>query len=168
MKEPDEPNMTEPPELAEQKRLIVGRASTVYTSVDEVPDQLVRTPLQCAIQIVKRHRDVLFNGKPVAEYASISMIVTTSAVHLYQGEADINAALSAIVSKLHGLAGLVEYQSIAKHSRRCNSLGGCRTERGTSPTRLTGRGTIRNTGTRTTTPAPVLPFGGSRRLGKAS
>ena len=98
--------------LAEQKRSIMERASTVYASVDEVPDQLVRTPLQRAIQIMKRHRDVMFNGGTSADYAPISMIVTTLAAHLYGGERDVYQALTAIVSKLHGHAGLVENRLI--------------------------------------------------------
>ena len=98
--------------LAEQKRSIMARASTVYASVDEVPDQLVRTPLQRAIQIMKRHRDVMFNGGTSADYAPISMIVTTLAAHLYGGERDVYRALTAIVSKLHGHAGLVENRLI--------------------------------------------------------
>lgn len=96
----------------EQKRSIVELASAVYASVDEVPDQLIRTPLQRSIQIMKRHRDEMFNGEPDADYAPISMIVTTLAAHLYQGEPDVYQALTAIVSKLHGHAGLVEHRSI--------------------------------------------------------
>ena len=38
-----------------------GRRRSI-ASVDDVPDQLVRTPLQRSIQIMKRHRDVMFNG----------------------------------------------------------------------------------------------------------
>ena len=96
----------------QQKHSILARASTVYASVDEVPDRLVRTPLQRTIQIMKRHRDELFNGKPDAEYAPISIIVTTLAAHLYQGETDICAALTAIISKLNGHAGLLKNQPI--------------------------------------------------------
>ena len=98
--------------LAEQKRSIRARATTIYASVDDVPDQLVRTPLQRSIQIMKRHRDVMFNGGTGADYAPISMIVTTLAAHLYRDERDVYAALTAIVSKLHGHAGLVEHRMI--------------------------------------------------------
>ena len=98
--------------LAEQKRSIRARATTIYASVDDVPDQLVRTPLQRSIQIMKRHRDLMFNGGTSADYAPISMIVTTLAAHLYGGEPDVYAALTAIVSKLHGHAGLVENRMI--------------------------------------------------------
>ncbi len=98
--------------LAEQKRSIRARATMIYASVDDVPDQLVRTPLQRSIQIMKRHRDVMFNGGTDADYAPISMIVTTLAAHLYRDEPDVYAALTAIVSKLHGHAGLVEHRMI--------------------------------------------------------
>ena len=97
---------------AEQKSAIRARAAAIFASVEDVPDQLVRTPLQRAIQIMKRHRDVMFNGGRDAEYAPISMIVTTLAAHLYEAEADVHAALSTIVCKLHGHAGLVENRSI--------------------------------------------------------
>ena len=98
--------------LVEQKRAIQARAATIFASVDDVPDQLVRTPLQRAIQIMKRHRDVMFNGGTRADHAPISMIVTTLAAHLYGAEPDAYSALTAIVSKLHGHAGLVENRSI--------------------------------------------------------
>ena len=97
---------------AEQKRAIRARAAEIFASVDEVPDQLVRTPLQRSIQLMKRHRDVMFNGGLSADYAPISMIVTTLAAHLYGDEPDVYAALTAIVSKLHGHAGLVENRQI--------------------------------------------------------
>ena len=96
----------------EQKRAIQARAAMVFASVYDVPDQLVRTPLQRSIQIMKRHRDVMFNGGTRADHAPISMIVTTLAAHLYGGELDVESALTAIVSKLHGHAGLVENRSI--------------------------------------------------------
>ncbi len=94
--------------LMEQKRSIQARASMVYASVDEVPDQLVRTPLQRSIQIMKRHRDMMFNHSRRHDYRPISMIVTTLAVRLYQGEADVYSALTEIVSTLHGHAVLVD------------------------------------------------------------
>lgn len=97
---------------AQQKQAIRARAAAVFASVDDVPDQLVRTPLQRSIQIMKRHRDVMFNGGMSADHAPISMIVTTLAAQLYEGEGDVYSALTAIVSKLHGHAGLVENRSI--------------------------------------------------------
>ena len=68
--------------LVEQKRSIQSRASTIYLSVDDVPDQLVRTPLQRSIQIMKRHRDLSFNSGTKNEFMPISIIITTLAAHL--------------------------------------------------------------------------------------
>ena len=94
--------------LAEQKRSIQSRASTIYLSVDDVPDRLVRTPLQRSIQIMKRHRDSTFNSGTKNENAPISIILTTLAAHLYDGERDVFSALTGIVSKLSAYAGLVD------------------------------------------------------------
>ena len=54
----------------------------------------------------------MFNNGADADHAPISMIITTLAAHLYRGEDDVYSALTAIVSKLHGHAGLVEGRSI--------------------------------------------------------
>ena len=91
----------------QQKRSIQMRASTIYASIDDVPDQLVRTPLQRAIQIMKRHRDMMFSKRPDHCYAPISIIITTLAAWLYQGEMDLFTALEALVTILHAHAGLV-------------------------------------------------------------
>lgn len=93
--------------LAEQKRSIQARASAVYMSIEDVPDQLVRTPLQRSIQIMKRHRDLKFNNGQ-SDYAPISIIITTLAAQLHGGESDVFSALTGIISKLHAFAGLVE------------------------------------------------------------
>ena len=93
--------------LAEQKQSIQSRASTIYASVDEVPDQLVRTPLQRSIQIMKRHRDLKFNNEKNNDYAPISIIITTLAAELYHDEQDVFFALTEIISKLYAYAGLI-------------------------------------------------------------
>ena len=93
----------------EQKQSITARASHVYASVDDVPDQLVRTPLQRAMQIMKRHRDVMFNNADGNDCGPISMIITTLAARLYQGEIDVYTALTEIVTKLHAYTALMDY-----------------------------------------------------------
>ena len=96
----------------EQKQEIQRRASLVFASIDKVPDQLVRTPLQRAIQLMKRHRDLRFNHKDRIAYGPISVIITTLAAHLYGDELDVYSALSGIVRKLQGHAALVENRAI--------------------------------------------------------
>jgi len=91
-----------------QKQAIQRRESHVYARVEDVPDQLVRTPLQRAIQLLKRNRDLHFNRPETVSYAPISIIITTLAAHLYRGEADVHAALTTIVGDLQAHAALVD------------------------------------------------------------
>lgn len=67
-------------------------------SVEDVPAYAWRTPLQRAIQILKRHRDVMFRNAP--ELAPISMIITNLAARAYQGEQDVATALIGIVERM--------------------------------------------------------------------
>lgn len=97
---------------SEQKQNIQNQEAKAYASIDKVPDQLVRTPLQRSIQIMKRHRDLYFNHPDRVKDAPISIIITTLAAHLYSNEPDVYSALSGIVSKLHAHASLTEGRPI--------------------------------------------------------
>lgn len=65
-----------------QQKEIFAANRDLFQTEAEVPKRLVRTPLQRAIQIMKRHRDVYFAEK---ENAPISIILTTLCAHVYQG-----------------------------------------------------------------------------------
>ncbi len=93
-----------------QKLSITSKYYSVYSSIDSVPDQLVRTPLQRAIQIMKRHRDLCFDNKSDFKHRPISMIITTLSAHLYNGESDVFFALRNIVELLHQHAVLLSKQ----------------------------------------------------------
>lgn len=73
-------------------------AKGTRASVEGVPAYTWKTPLQRAIQILKRHRDVMFRTNP--EIAPISMIITNLAARAYQGEQDVGAALIGIVERM--------------------------------------------------------------------
>ncbi len=98
--------------VSQQKRTIQRGASLIFARVDDVPDQLVRTPLQRSIQLLKRNRDLHFNRAETIDYAPISIVITTLAAHLYSGELDTFAALLGIVGRLQGHAALVEGRAI--------------------------------------------------------
>lgn len=66
--------------------------------VEDIPEYRVRTPLQVAIQILKRHRDVQFEKRP--DEKPISIILTTLAAQSYGMEATIPDALFAIVESM--------------------------------------------------------------------
>ena len=81
--------------LPHLKELVKGN---FYATVEEVPAYEFKTPLQQSIQILKRHRDMMFRTTP--KLAPISMIITNLAAHAYSGEPDVFAALTNIVEKM--------------------------------------------------------------------
>lgn len=81
-------------QLMERKQYMVDRGLTV-DSVEEIPDYKVRTPLQRAVQLLKRHRDCMFADDP--EHKPISIIITTLAAHAYNNEDSISLALGSIL-----------------------------------------------------------------------
>lgn len=92
-----------------QKRRIVEAHQRIYASVDAVPDALVRTPLQRAIQVLKRHRDVRFSGHEWESEKPISMIITTLAALAYDGQMDVASAIEGILAKIddYAMSGII-------------------------------------------------------------
>jgi hypothetical protein len=68
-------------------------------SIEELPSYRWKSPLQWVIQILKRHRDVMFREAP--EGKPISVIITTLAAMLYAGEDDVEDALSNVLDRMH-------------------------------------------------------------------
>lgn len=66
--------------------------------VEEMPFYKVRTPLQNAIQLLKYHRDVLFEKDN--DKKPISIIITTLAANSYNNEADLVEALVNIAANI--------------------------------------------------------------------
>lgn len=87
-------------ELKRRKQLLVEslRNRGVSASVEELPEYRVRTPLQSAVMLLKRHRDHMFADDP--EVKPISVIITTLAAHAYGQEETIAGALSSILAKM--------------------------------------------------------------------
>lgn len=79
----------------EQRRSL---AESQQLRVEEVPEYKIKTPLQRAVQILKRHRDIMFTNEP--DDKPISIIITTLAGHAYNNEPDILAALQNIVADM--------------------------------------------------------------------
>lgn len=81
--------------VAEMKRAAAFR---LRASVDQVPDWKIRTPLQRAVQILKRHRDLYFRNH--VERRPASIIITTLAAQAYAGEMSIVDTLKGISEEL--------------------------------------------------------------------
>ena len=87
--------------LVRRKELLVEslRMKGVTASVEEMPDYRVRTPLQAAVMLLKRHRDIMFTNEP--DIKPISIIITTLAGHAYGEQDTIADALVAILDGMH-------------------------------------------------------------------
>lgn len=78
--------------LTKEKR---NYAKINNVDIEDVPTFKVKTPLQMAIQLLKRHRDICFQSIP--DIAPISIIITTLASKAYNGEDNLYEALSNII-----------------------------------------------------------------------
>lgn len=74
------------------------RSKGVTASVEDIPTYRVRTPLQSAIMILKRHRDTMFADDPTDK--PISIIISSLAAHAYEGEETIGYTLLSILSRM--------------------------------------------------------------------
>lgn len=74
--------------------------------VEAMPTYKIKTPLQSAIMILKRHRDLMFTDR--YDERPISIIITTLAAHAYKGEDTIGKAL---VSILNGMDGFIRWDA---------------------------------------------------------
>jgi len=70
--------------------------------ISEVPLYEIKTPLQRAIQLLKRHRDIMYQNESSKNKANapISIIITTLAAHAYDNETNIYGALQGILKKM--------------------------------------------------------------------
>lgn len=85
------------------ERQRAAMALQAKANVEDIPSYRVKTPLQQAVQVLKRHRDLRFADDP--DDKPISIIITTLAGLSYSGQADVAHALQAI---LDGMASHIE------------------------------------------------------------
>jgi Cyclic GMP-AMP synthase DncV-like, nucleotidyltransferase domain len=79
--------------MNESYRMILEKAQ-----VDAIPVYKRKTPLQRCVQLLKRHRDLMFKDDP--DVKPISIIITTLAAQAYSGETDLYDALSNILARM--------------------------------------------------------------------
>jgi len=78
------------------------KAACEALQVDDVPVYNTKTPLQRAVQILKRHRDTMFKENPDSK--PISVIITTLSATYYNGSGSLETAFSSILSGLKQFA----------------------------------------------------------------
>jgi hypothetical protein len=85
---------------------LAGRmlAKAIEPLPSPVPSEY-KYPLQRAVQLMKRHRDVFFDGG--CDIAR-SVIITTLAAHFYGGQRSLSLALETILDRIHEFAELAQ------------------------------------------------------------
>lgn len=63
----------------EQKDSFARQHKEIFASVEDVPDALLKSSLQRVIQLLKRQRDLYFDGKENEGYKPISIVITVLA-----------------------------------------------------------------------------------------
>lgn len=93
---------------------------TLYASVDAVPTNLIKTPLQRVIQILKRHRDMRFSGTSFEDCKPISMIITTLVAQIVKNQQyltpSVEILLQFVLDRIDEYAGLIQNEK--------NKMGG--------------------------------------------
>lgn len=79
-----------------ERREMMAKAAEV--DVETISPERVSTPLRRVVQILKRHRDIRYQGD--SDDKPISIIITTLAAGAYHGEPNIFEALIAVVPRM--------------------------------------------------------------------
>lgn len=83
--------------IYEEKKKILLEAYQ-KNSIEPIPEYKIKTPLQQVIQLLKRHRDIMFEEDQ--ENKPISIIISTLAAKAYNNEARLIDAYENIVNKI--------------------------------------------------------------------
>jgi len=98
--------------LKERARLDLSKSFSIREAVEQLPKyQKEKEPLLRIIQILKRHRDIMFGGD---ECKPISIIITTLAAKAYNKETDL---ITAINNVLAGMERYIVTKFSPEHSR---------------------------------------------------
>lgn len=81
-------------QYVQKHRMVVAQAD-----IEDVKRRKIKTPLQRVVQLLKRHRDIMFENDESGN-KPISIIITTIAARLYNEEDNIYDAMSSILSQM--------------------------------------------------------------------
>lgn len=99
-------------------KLLTSEIRLMREAVQPVPKyQTKKLPLQRVVQILKRHRDMMFNGD---EDKPISIVITTLAARAYNKETDIIEALLNVVERM---PSFIEERYSEKHRKYIKWIG---------------------------------------------
>jgi hypothetical protein len=85
--------------MKQAEKLLEERAIMAkVASIDELPTYKWMTPLQRSVQLLKRHRDIVFQDDPEGKPTSI--IISTLAARAYSGDSDVTESIENILDNM--------------------------------------------------------------------
>lgn len=91
-------------EQMKKNEVILENFSKSAAQVDPLPTYRYKSTLQRCVQILKRHRDLMYKQKD-QDSKPISIIITTIAARAYKGESDLTESLSTILEEMENHIG---------------------------------------------------------------
>lgn len=89
--------------LKDKASLDLYKSFSIREAVEPLPEyQKEKEPLLRVVQILKRHRDIMFGGD---EYKPISIIITTLAARAYNKETDLILAINNVLAHMEDFIG---------------------------------------------------------------
>lgn len=85
----------------QMSRRYLNESDLAKAQIDSIPLFKRKTPLQQVIQLLKRHRDVMFASESDAKSKPISIIITTIVAAAYSGASELNIALEEALKALN-------------------------------------------------------------------
>lgn len=101
---------------ARYRQILFENNKKIYSSIEDVPKELVKTKLQKIIQILKRHRDIRFSNSTLKDAKPMSMIITTLVSQIYQHvnieQEDIMLTINKIIIDLSRYKSLMKEEQV--------------------------------------------------------
>jgi hypothetical protein len=99
--------------MANDRQRVFESYRNMFASASDVGDDYTRSPLQMVIQILKRHRDVMYNGTPQQDYKPISIIITTLVAKIVEANNIVTNNTYDLLNTV--IEGLVFYSNLLTH-----------------------------------------------------
>lgn len=101
-----------------KKQFFFAENRSLFNSVEEIPDALIKMPMQRVVQVLKRHRDVYFSRHKREDDKPISIIITTLVAEIVKSNdlSDLNfedmlTRVCSILVKAEGLINNINFSN---------------------------------------------------------
>lgn len=84
----------------ENQRNRIFKETSFYSSIEEIPEELIRSSLQRTIQIIKRHRDIYYDRRKKTHKKPTSAILTTLSAQIAQKEINKSIGVFELLTKI--------------------------------------------------------------------